>query len=172
MKTKRTNKLLVLIISVMMVATLFVGMSVTASAAEAEDTGAEFVGFQVNLGGDISMKYYVKNYESTVEQEMIRIKVTYLGTITEIRESAYIEDQDVYVFTFEGINPQCLGEKIDAELYISDVKVDEKLDYSVEDNLNGIYDASAAKTKQLIDDLRAYGKASEAYTGHTSMTGN
>lgn len=137
-----------------------------------EPAVAEFVGYQVNLGGDISMKYYVKSYESAVTQEMIWVKVDFLGQTTEIRESTYVAEQDVYVFTFDGINPQCLGDDIDAELYIFETKQDEKLDYSVEDNLNGIYDEADAKTKQLIDDLRAYGKASEAYTGRTSMDGD
>ena len=48
MKTKRTNKLLVLVISLMMIVTLLAGLSITASA---EETGtetntpvAEFVG--------------------------------------------------------------------------------------------------------------------------------
>ena len=57
MQTKRTNKLLVLVISLMMIVTLLAGLSITANA---EETGtetntpvAEFVGQQVNLGGDI-----------------------------------------------------------------------------------------------------------------------
>lgn len=137
-----------------------------------EPAVVEFVGYQVNLGGDISMKYYVKSHEAAVMQEMIWVKVDFLGQTTEIRESTYVAEQDAYVFTFDGINPQCLGDDIDAELYIFETKQDEKLDYSVEDNLNGIYDEADVKTKQLIDDLRAYGKAAEAYTGRASMDGD
>jgi hypothetical protein len=79
-----------------------------------------------------------------------------------------------YTFTLEGINPQCLGDEIDAELYIGDKKVDELLDFSVEDNMLLLKKGSDLTDEQddLIDALLAYGKASEAYTGHTSMTGS
>ena len=123
----------------------------------------------VNLGGDISMKFYVEKTAETLEDDL-SLKVTFLGNVTTITE--YTLQKGYFTFTFKGIPPQCLGDKITAELYVGEEKVDEKVNYSVEDNLNGIYNDCDAKAKQLIDDLRAYGKASEAYTGHTSMTGN
>ena len=89
MKTKRTNKLLVLVISLMMIVTLLAGLSITASA---EETGtetntpvAEFVGKQVNLGGDISMKFYVRNNEDR-PIESITVEVEFLGKLTYLTE--------------------------------------------------------------------------------------
>jgi hypothetical protein len=53
-------------------------------------------------------------------------------------------------------------------------KVDELLDFSVEDNMLLLKADSKLTDDEfnLIEALLAYGKASEAYTGHTSMTGS
>ena len=179
MKTKRTNKLLVLVISLMMIVTLLAGLSITASA---EETGtetntpvAEFVGKQVNLGGDISMKFYVRNNEDR-PIESITVEVEFLGKLTYITEcEKHPTDAKVYIYTFEGINPQCLGDLMNVTILWGGIPVGHEkamlTGYSVEKNLNEIYDDCTEAQKQLIDDLRAYGKASEVYTGHTSMTG-
>lgn len=119
MKTKHWGKLLVLIISIMMIATLLTGMSVTANAEEAGATTpvAEITAQQVNLGGDISMKYYVTLHDTTKDPNSLKLLVTFLGTQYELSNPALYEKTGEYVFTFEGINPQCMGDLIDAELY-------------------------------------------------------
>lgn len=173
MKTKQANKLLVLIISVMMIATLFVGMSVTASAA---DTGAETTtlaakisGKQVNLGGDISMKYYVTINDSSVTPDQLKLVVTFLGTQTELTSYSTDTETGEYIFTFDSIPPQCMGDDIDAELYIGEntEPTDSVLDYSVADNLVSTFNNSSdSNLKQLILDTLEYGAAAQIYRGY------
>ena len=175
MKTKFTSKFIMLILSIVMITTLCVNLAVFAFAAETETPVAEFVGKQVNLGGDISMKFHVRNNEDR-PIESITVEVEYLGKLTYLTEcEPHPTDAKVYIYTFEGINPQCLGDLMNVTILVGGIPVGHEkaslIDYSVEKNLNEIYDDCTEAQKQLIDDLRAYGKASEVYTGHTSMTG-
>lgn len=128
---------------------------------------ARIGGVVVNLGGDISMKYYVE-LGSGVDIQDVALKTEYLGNVKYLTVDKTEDDQPVmnliyYVFTLEGITPQCMGDDIDAELYVGETKVDEKLDYSVKDNLVSIYDGSNDATKQLIIDTLEYGAAAQVY---------
>ena len=175
MKTKFTSKFIMLVLSVVMITTLCASLAVFAFAAETDTPVAEFVGKQVNLGGDISMKFYVRNNEDR-PIESITVEVEFLGKLTYLTEcERHPTDAKVYIYTFEGINPQCLGDPMNVTILVGGSPVGHEkaslIDYSIEKNLNDIYDDCTEAQKQLIDDLRAYGKASEVYTGHTSMTG-
>lgn len=175
MKTKFTSKFIMLVLSVVMITTLCASLAVFAFAAETDTPVAEFVGKQVNLGGDISMKFYVRNNEDR-PIESITVEVEYLGKLTYLTEcESHPTDAKVYIYTFEGINPQCLGDPMNVTILVGGSPVGHEkamlTGYSVEKNLNEIYDDCTEAQKQLIDDLCAYGKASEVYTGHTSMTG-
>lgn len=175
MKTKFTSKFIMLVLSVVMITTLCASLAVFAFAAETDTPVAEFVGKQVNLGGDISMKFYVRNNQDR-PIESITVEVEFLGKLTYLTEcEKHPTDAKVYIYTFEGINPQCLGDLMNVTILVGGSPVGHEkashIDYSVEKNLNDIYDDCTEAQKQLIDDLRAYGKASEVYTGHTSMTG-
>lgn len=128
---------------------------------------ARIGGVVVNLGGDISMKYYVE-LGSGVDIQDVALKTEYLGNVKYLTVDKTEDDQPVmnliyYVFTLEGITPQCMGDDIDAELYVGETKVDEKLDYSVKDNLVSVYDGSSDATKQLIIDTLEYGAAAQVY---------
>ena len=177
----KTKKFSILHFAVFM-ALLLSLVTVFAVGASAEEIGtetntpvAEFVGKQVNLGGDISMKFYVRNNEDR-PIESITVEVEFLGKLTYLTECEEHPTEDkVYIYTFEGIGPQCLGDLMNVTILVGGSPVGHEkamlTGYSVEKNLNEIYDDCTEAQKQLIDDLRAYGKASEVYTGHTSMTG-
>ncbi len=117
-------------------------------------------GQSVNLGGDVAVKYYVEK-TADVGVSDISLKVTFLGETTVLTESAFCDGR--LVFTFDGISPHCLGDKIDAELYVGEEKVDEKKDYSIKQNLVNVYENSDDKTKQLIIDTLEYGAALQGY---------
>ena len=128
---------------------------------------ARIGGVVVNLGGDISMKYYVE-LGSGVDIQDVALKTEFLGNVKYLTVDKTEDGQPVmhliyYVFTLEGITPQCMDDDIDAELYVGETKVDEKLDYSVKDNLVSIYDGSNDATKQLIIDTLEYGAAAQVY---------
>lgn len=175
MKTKRTNKLLVLVISLMMIVTLLAGLSITASA---EETGtetntpvAEFVGQQVNLGGDISMKFYVRNNEDR-PIESITVEVEFLGKLTYLTEcERHPTDAKVYIYTFEGINPQCLGDLMNVTILVGGSPVGHEnavlTGYSVKENLINAYTKTDdANMKQLIIDTLEYGAAAQVYRNY------
>ena len=175
MKTKRTNKLLVLVISLMMIVTLLAGLSITASA---EETGtetntpvAEFVGKQVNLGGDISMKFYVRNNEDR-PIESITVEVEFLGKLTYLTEcEKHPTDAKVYIYTFEGINPQCLGDLMNVTILVGGIPEGHEkamlTGYSVKENLINAYNiTNDANMKQLIIDTLEYGAAAQVYRNY------
>lgn len=175
MKTKHTNKLLVLVISLMMIVTLLAGLSITASA---EETGtetntpvAEFVGKQVNLGGDISMKFYVRNNEDR-PIESITVEVEFLGKLTYITEcERHPTDAKVYIYTFEGVSPQCLGDLMNVTILVGGSPVGHEkamlTGYSVKENLINAYNiTNDANMKQLIIDTLEYGAAAQVYRNY------
>ena len=175
MKTKRTNKLLVLVISMMMIVTLLAGLSITASA---EETGtetntpiAEFVGKQVNLGGDISMKFHVRNNEDR-PIESITVEVEFLGKLMYLTECEKHPTEDkVYIYTFEGINPQCLGDLMHVTILVGGSPVGHEnavlTGYSVKENLINAYNiTNDANMKQLIIDTLEYGAAAQVYRNY------
>ena len=147
-----------------------------AVAASAEETGAETTtlaakisGKQVNLGGDISMKYYVTINDSSVTPDQLKLVVTFLGTQTELTSYSTDTETGEYIFTFDSIPPQCMGDDIDAELYIGEntEPTDSVLDYSVADNLVYTYnDTSDANLKQLVIDTLEYGAAAQIYRNY------
>ena len=170
MKTK-TKRFAGFFLTLVMLVAMFTMMSVSASAEEAGS--ADILGTYVNLGGDIELNYAVQLDEG-VDIQDVKLRTVFLGVEKYLTATESDFNGVYYTFTLEGINPQCLGDEIDAELYVGDRKVDEKLGFSVEDNML-LLKADSKLTDDdfnLIEALLAYGKASEAYTGHTSMTGS
>lgn len=170
MKTK-TKRFAGFFLTLVMLVAMFTMMSVSASAEEAGS--ADILGTYVNLGGDIELNYAVQLDEG-VDIQDVKLRTVFLGVEKYLTATESDFNGVYYTFTLEGINPQCLGDEIDAELYIGDKKVDELLDFSVEDNMLLLKADSKLTDDEfnLIEALLAYGKASEAYTGHTSMTGS
>ena len=171
MKTN-TKRFAGLLLMLVMLVAMFTMMSVSASAEDAP--GATIIGTYVNVGGDIEMNYAVL-LDDGVDIQDVKLRTVFLGEERYLTATESDFSDGFYTFTLEGINPQCLGDKIDAELYVGDRKVDEMPDFSVEDNLLQLKatDPSLSdENKALIDSLLAYGKASEAYTGHSSLVGD
>ena len=170
MKTN-TKRFAGFLLTLVMIVAMFTMMSVSASAEEAGS--ADILGTYVNLGGDIELNYAVQLDEG-VDIQDVKLRTVFLGVEKYLTATESDFNGVYYTFTLEGINPQCLGDEIDAELYIGDKKVDELLDFSVEDNMLLLKADSKLTDDEfnLIEALLAYGKASEAYTGHTSMTGS
>ena len=167
-----TKRLAGLLLTLVMIVAMFTMMSVSASAEDAP--GATIIGTYVNVGGDIEMNYAVL-LDDGVDIQDVKLRTVFLGEERYLTATESDFSDGFYTFTLEGITPQCLGDKIDAELYVGDRKVDEMPDFSVEDNLLQLKatDPSLSDENQaLIDSLLAYGKASEAYTGHSSLVGD
>ncbi|MBQ8818808.1 MAG: leucine-rich repeat domain-containing protein [Clostridia bacterium] len=133
-------------------------------------------GQQLNIGSDLSMKYYVEVFNSALDVEKLKMIFTINDVVIEVYAEAP-NAEGFYVFTLNGINPQCMGDNIYAKLFYDGVEVanhgyDEK--YSVEINLGNLlkkYPDDEALVA-LIKDTLAYGKAAEEYIGHTSIEGD
>ncbi len=114
-------------------------------------------GQSVNIGADISMKYFVEVFDaSLVTDKVLSMEFNFRGdTITVDGECI----DGYYVFTLEKIAPEHLGDNIDAYLLIDGVRAASKLGYSVKTNLTNLLlkhsDNKALVT--LIHDLLAYG---------------
>ena len=128
-------------------------------------------GQQLNVGGDLSMKYYVTAFGDGVSTETLKMKFIFLGKETFV-SGIYNAEMGMYVFTLEGINPQCMGDKIDAYLLLNGEEKASKLFYTVEENLLALrkeYEEDEALVT-LVNDILAYGTAASEYKNHNSMT--
>ena len=128
-------------------------------------------GQQLNVGGDLSMKYYVTALGDGVSTETLTMEFLFLGKKTEV-SGVYDSETRMYVFTLDGINPQCMGDEIDAYLLLDGEEKANKLDYTVEENLLALrkeYEEDEALVT-LVNDILAYGTAASEYKNHNSMT--
>ena len=128
-------------------------------------------GQQLNVGGDLSMKYYVTAFGDGVSTETLKMKFNFLGKETVV-DGIYNAEMGMYVFTLEGINPQCMGDEIDAYLLLDGEEKANKLDYTVEENLLALREKYKDDTAlvALVNDILAYGSAASEYKGYGSMT--
>ena len=167
---------------ILLIVTLLAGLSITASAeetgTETNTPAVEFVGQQVNLGGDISMKFHVRNNEN-LPLESISVEVKFLGKLTYLTECEPHPTEDkVYIYTFEGVSPQCLGDPMNVRILVDGNPVEHEdarlIDYSVEKNLLNLLEKHKddAALVTLIKDTLAYGEAASACKNHQTMTGN
>lgn len=145
--------------------------AVGVNAEEPTTPVAEFVGQQVNLGGDISMKFYVRNNEDRPIQS-ITVEVEFLGQLTYLTECEPHPTEDmVYIYTFEGINPQCLGDLMNVTILVGGIPEGHEkamlTGYSVKENLINAYNiTNDANMKQLIIDTLEYGAAAQVYRNY------
>ena len=145
--------------------------AVGVSAEEPTTPVAEFVGKQVNLGGDISMKFYVRNNEDR-PIESITVEVEFLGKLTYLTEcEKHPTDAKVYIYTFEGVSPQCLGDLMNVTILVGGIPEGHEkamlTGYSVKENLINAYNiTNDANMKQLIIDTLEYGAAAQVYRNY------
>ena len=131
----------------------------------------DFYGQQLNIGGDLSMKYYVTALSDGVSTETLTMEFLFLGKKTEV-SGVYDSETRMYVFTLDGINPQCMGDAINATLLLNGEAKASKNGYTVEQNLLNLlaeYPNDEA-LKTLVNDILAYGEAASEYKNHDSMT--
>jgi hypothetical protein len=117
------------------------------------------------------MKYYVTALGDGVSTETLTMEFLFLGKKTEV-SGVYDSKIGMYVFTLDGINPQCMGDEIDAYLLLDGEEKANKLDYTVEENLLALREKYKDDTAlvTLVNDILAYGSAASEYKGYGSMT--
>ena len=120
------------------------------------EVDAGFTGANVALGESITINYYAKLPETA---ENFAMRVTMNDNVTVVEGAATVNDNE-YVFAFEGIAPQCMGDNVKAELIVDGEIIDVVEEYSVLKNVKNVMNDS---NKQLIYDLLAYGAAAQMY---------
>ena len=138
----------------------------------------EIYGQQLNIGADLSMKYYVMGYAPAFNSGALYMEFSHNGVKTKV----YVDEPNAdgfYVFILEGINPQCMGDSIRAKLYYNETEVtshgcEDGKEYSVEKNLLNLLEKfkDDAALVALINDTLTYGKAASEYKKHDTMTGD
>lgn len=138
----------------------------------------EIYGQQLNIGADLSMKYYVMGYAPEFNSKSLYMEFSHNGVKTKVCAGEPNAD-GFYVFILEGINPQCMGDSIYAKLYYNETEVanhgcEDGKEYSVEKNLLNLLEEykDDATLVALINDTLAYGKAASEYKKHDTMTGD
>ena len=129
-------------------------------------------GKQLALGTEISFYYYAI---LSPEQAGAKMRFT-INNNSVIADGTPTNVTNEYVFKFEGVNPQCLGDNIKAELILGNTVLDELDNFSVLSYCKSLlsktpaqHDYSQAKYDamvKLIADLMEYGAQSQLYTGH------
>ena len=123
---------------------------------------------RLNLNDKIDVIYTVTVPDGYTDPEMIFAGPN--GTVT-VKE--YAQSNGKYVFTYNGINPQCMDDNISATLYATK---DGKREYvSVENYSVCRYCTNIlrrtdidAKTRTLLSDLLAYGAAAQNYMNYNT----
>ena len=131
----------------------------------------------VNLGDDLSIRYYVKIHDSSIlSLGTLSMQFIMNGRTVTVTDYEIIGGE--YVFTFEGIAPQQMADLIDAVLYAGDTEITSYQDYSVKKNCEallaytaeelGMSESKYASLKTLVSDLLIYGEAAREYKDYES----
>ena len=139
----------------------------------AEDEAGTIEGATLNIGTSLTLDYYAT---FTGEAEGASMRFTSSSGRVTVVEGAFDEAQQMYKFSYTGINPQCMTDTIDAELMYNGTVLDTKEDYSVKaycDNL-AVKNASELNFtssqhqafRELMADMLVYGKVSQQYKGY------
>jgi len=124
------------------------------------------------LGTDIRVNYYAILDPSHVGAQM---RFTMNGAETLV-DGVATEDEGVYVYSFENLAPQCMGDNIKAELILGDAILDVEEEYSVKTYCENTLSQSAAELgmsaekyaamRTLIADMLEYGAKAQVYLNY------
>ena len=138
--------------------------SLPAIKLDPRTTKAGLAGANLSLGQNINVNYYANIPYDKVSTSYV--KFTYNGSSIIVAPVANPSAVDSYIFAFEGLAPQCMGDNIRAVLVIDNKPVSMKETYSALDNCKNLLGKHGDKVDQLIYDLLAYGAAAQEYAGY------
>lgn len=151
--------------------------------AEGEGTAkGDFVSCSISLGTDITVNYKVRISDSLVRldsdgnTENVSVRFTFTGVNTresevkgtKLKDAKGSAVADMWLFRFTGVNPQCMGDVLSAQLVVdgaADAKAKEYMtvkDYCME-LIKGSTDAHLIN---LVKDLLVYGREAQKYVGY------
>jgi hypothetical protein len=134
---------------------------------------AVFTGASITAGADLTMNYYTFIYGHILESSQ-KYAVIFTMNDKSVTVTDYTMINGEYVFAFEGIAPQCMGDLIDASLVVLDANgqivqtLYQQSGYSVKLNcvqLLTVFPEDERLTV-LIGDMLNYGAAAQLYIGY------
>ncbi|MBQ6431658.1 MAG: InlB B-repeat-containing protein, partial [Oscillospiraceae bacterium] len=146
--------------------------SVCGYAAETPDT-LQILSAALVLNGKIDVAYTARIPDGYTNPRMVFVGPNGTMTVT-----GYTRSGENYVFTYTGINPQCMGDNVSATLYATKNDVEEsntQSTYSVRQYcVNKLADNTiSANLRTLLSDMLVYGAAAQTYMGyHTNALVN
>lgn len=127
------------------------------------------VGADLEIGSTLTINYYASLGEGYEDATMnfVRNEQTTSGVEgVLVTEGEYA---GLYKFAYTGINPQAMGDNIEAVLVLDDETIARLRRYSVKDYALNMYGTKGnAELDTLIADMLAYGAASQTYTGYNA----
>ncbi|MBR3836723.1 MAG: hypothetical protein IKJ74_01140 [Clostridia bacterium] len=134
------------------------------------DSFIEELSFELN--SSINANFYVN---LAAAHQGAKMRFTMNGQVTEV-EGELSDRNGFWLYCFEGLSPQCMGDTICAELIFDDVVLDELNDYSVRAYCDMLFASSAeelgisqekyAAAKTMVADLLEYGAMSQLYRNY------
>ena len=137
-----------------------------------DSANSEIVSADVVLGQDITVNYYARLDPAHIGAEM---RFTMNGNVTVV-SGEETEEDGVYVYAFQEVAPQCMGDNIKAELVLNGAVLAVKAEYSVRTYCLNMLAKSAselglsaqkyAALKTLIADMLEYGAQAQMYKNY------
>lgn len=139
-----------------------------------EENGSEsakIAAASVSLGTDLTIKYYVniEGEELLASLDRFSMRFTMNGkTVTVALDETKKDSDGHYVFAFENIAPQCMGDNIKAELLLGENVIASVDEYSVLQNAKNLLEdhANDEKLVTLIKSMLNYGAAAQKYVNY------
>ena len=132
-----------------------------------------FVAQNLTIGADLTVNYYVQMTAEEAENAVVEFKLVDWTTTVTVEPTLYSEE--LYLFRFENVAPQQMGDIIVASLVINGEEVAVKDDYSVaiyaynqlnSTAIDGYSEEKLAALRTLLVDMLNYGAAAQKYTGY------
>ena len=123
------------------------------------------LGASMTVGSDLSLNCYVR-LADTYKNAVMYFEME--SEKTDATVGKYDANSDCYIFTFNQLPPQTMGDTITATLMWSGEVLAEMKDYSIKDYAEALLkdNDSSDVLKQLVSDMLHYGAAAQNYTGY------
>ena len=149
-----------------------VEFDITSGAVTVSNVESEFTYADMALDTDIAMTYYATLAPA---QTNAKVRFTMNNNETEVSGVA-TGNANEYMFTFNNIAPQCMGDNIKAELILGGEVLDTSDNYSIRQYClntlakgaagNGMSETKFAALKTLIADILEYGAKAQVYKSY------
>ena len=146
--------------SFLMAACLLIGLVPMSTGAEGTQADVQFVGHQLSLNDDLTMKFYVAMDEATAQNAVMHITVA--GNTTTESVSSMTPGENGYLFTADLAAAQ-MTDDIILSVTVDGAEIAKKT-YSVQDYAHYLLEGNyTAETKQMVKQMLNYGAKAQKY---------